>query len=134
MEMKLVNILKEYSSTNFTKVDITKDYSDFISDWKQIKLNDKIFNFMRVIENNNDRKFIVCDEDLDEIGFALLNCYDTNFDGCYLDNIRINDNYRRMGLATKLYEYIEGIIGQRLKPSPIKQSPDIKKVWSKRNF
>ena len=134
MEMKLVNILKEYSSNNFTKIDITKDYSDFISDWKQIKLNDKIFNFMRVIENNNGNKFIICNEDLEEIGFALLNCYDKNFEGCYLDNIRIDDNYRRMGLATKLYEYIEGIIGQRLKPSPIKQSPDIKKVWSKRNF
>jgi hypothetical protein len=37
-----------------------------------------------------------------------------------------------MGLATKMYEYIEELIGEKLKPSPIKQSQEIKNFWSKR--
>jgi hypothetical protein len=50
-----------------------------------------------------------------------------------LDNIRIEHKYRRLGLATKLYEYIEELIGEKIKPSPIKQSPEIKQFWNKRN-
>ena len=117
---------------NFNPVQIDDDISDFISDWKRIKINNITFNFMRL--NGVDKnKFVIETDDEGEIGGALLNCYNTNFNGCYLDNIRINPKYRRIGLASKMYEYIEGLIGEKLKPSPIKQSPEIKNFWRDKN-
>ena len=116
---------------DFKSIPIDKEISDFISDWKQIKINDTTFDFMRL--NGVDKnKFSIEVDDVGEIGGASLNCYDKNFDGCYLDNIRIDHKYRRLGLATKMYEYIEELIGEKLKPSPIKQSQEIKGFWKNR--
>ena len=124
--------IKEYLNENFKPMQIDSDISDFILDWKQIKINGESFNFMRL--NGVDKNKFVIETDVDgEIGTASLNCYDKNFDGCYLDNIRIDTKYRRIGLASKMYEYIEELIGEKLKPSPIKQSPEIKGFWNKKN-
>lgn len=128
----IATTIKEYLNENFKSMPIDKEISDAISDWKQITINGITFDFMRL--NGVDKnKFIIEIEDIGEIGSASLNCYDRNFDGCYLDNIRIDHNYRRLGLATKMYEYIEELIGEKLKPSPIKQSQEIKGFWKKRN-
>ncbi len=136
INMKLKNIIDitidEYLNENFKSIPINKENSDFILDWKQIIINDIVFNFMR-LNGTNKNKFIIEVEGIGEVGSASLNCYNKNFDGCYLDNIRIDPNYRRIGLATKLYEYIEDLIGEKLKQSPIKQSPEIKHHWNKRN-
>jgi ribosomal protein S18 acetylase RimI-like enzyme len=48
-----------------------------------------------------------------------------------IDNIRIHEDYRRLGLATKMYQYVEELIGKKLKPSPIKQSKEIRNFWAK---
>jgi len=128
MEMKLVNILKESLSSNFKNFDIDRETSEFILDWKQLEINGEIFNF--IYPNlHNKNVFTIEKNGVGEIGNATLNT-----ENLYLENIRIDPNYRRIGLATKLYQYIEGIIGKKLKPSPIKQSPDIKNFWSKRGF
>ena len=128
----IATTIREYLNENFKPMQIDSDISDFILDWKQITINGKLFNFMRL--NGVDKNKFVIETDADgEIGSASLNCYDKNFDGCYLDNIRIDHKYRRIGLASKMYEYIEGLIGEKLKPSPIKQSPEIKKFWDKKN-
>ena len=115
----------------FITKDIPDDISDFITDWKQVRIGDDTYDFMRLggVESNT---FVIEKENVGQIGKASLNDYDKNFNGYYLDNIRIQPEYRRIGLATKLYEYIEDIIGEELKPSPIKQSPEIKRYWSKR--
>jgi hypothetical protein len=122
----------EYLNENFKSIPIDKEYFDFISDWKQIKIDGVTFDFMR-LNGVDENKFIIEIEGVGEIGSASLNCYDKNFDGCYLDNIRIDSKYRRLGLATKMYEYIEELIGEKLKPSPIKQSQEIKGFWKKLN-
>jgi hypothetical protein len=68
-------------------MEIDKQNSGFISDWKQITINDVIFNFIRL--NGIDKnKFIIEIDGVGEVGSASLNCYDENFNGCYLDNIR----------------------------------------------
>ena len=133
MELRkfIATTIREYLSENFKQIPIDSDIKDFILDHKQIIINGMIFNFMRL--NGVDKNNFVIEIDNDgEIGSASLNCYDKNFNGCYLDNIRIDPRYRRLGLATKMYEYIEGLIGEKLKPSPIKQSQEIKGFWNKR--
>jgi ribosomal protein S18 acetylase RimI-like enzyme len=133
MELKnfIDRTIKNYLSEHFKSMPIDRDTSNYMLDWKQITINGIVFDFMQL--NGVDKnKFIIETQNDGEIGSATLNCYDENFDGCYLDNIRINPKYRRIGLATKLYEYIEEIIGEKLKPSPIKQSPEIKKFWNKK--
>jgi len=128
----ITNTIKENLNENFKSIQIGSDISDIILDWKQLTINGKTFNFMRL--NGWDiNKFVIETDDDGEIGRASLNCYDKYFDGCYLDNIRIDDKYRRIGLATKMYEYIEELIGEKLKPSPIKKSQEIKNFWNKRN-
>lgn len=134
MEIKnfIKSSVRKYLNENFKPMKIDDDIKGWILDWKQITINDTQFNFMRL--NGSDKnKFVIEVDDIGEIGSASLNCYDKNFDGCYLDNIRIDHKYRRLGLATKLYEYIEELIGEKIKPSPIKQSPEIKQFWNKRN-
>ena len=116
---------------NFKPKEIDDDISEFILDWKQIVIDGVKFDFMQ-LNGSDTNKFIIVIDGIGEIGKASLNCYDKNFDGCYLDNIRIDSKYRRLGLATKLYEYIEDLIGEKLKPSPIKQSREIINFWDKR--
>ncbi|MCF8339704.1 MAG: GNAT family N-acetyltransferase [Chitinophagaceae bacterium] len=115
---------------NFKPKEIDDDISEFILDWKQIVIDGVKFDFMQ-LNGSDTNKFIIVIDGIGEIGKASLNCYDKNFDGCYLDNIRIDSKYRRLGLATKLYEYIEDLIGEKLKPSPIKQSREIINFWDK---
>ena len=79
--------IMEYLNENFKSMEIDKQNSGFISDWKQITINDVIFNFIRL--NGIDKnKFIIEIDGVGEVGSASLNCYDENFNGCYLDNIR----------------------------------------------
>lgn len=133
LRKNIATMIRKYLNENFKPMQIDVDNSDFILDWKQITINGKLFNFMRL--NGVDKNKFVIETDADgEIGSASLNCYDKNFDGCYLDNIRTDPKHRRIGLASKMYEYIEEIIGEKLKPSPIKQSPEIKKFWDKKNL
>jgi hypothetical protein len=115
---------------NFKPKEIDDDISEFILDWKQTVIDGVKFDFMQ-LNGSDTNKFIIVIDGIGEIGKASLNCYDKNFDGCYLDNIRIDSKYRRLGLATKLYEYIEDLIGEKLKPSPIKQSREIINFWDK---
>jgi ribosomal protein S18 acetylase RimI-like enzyme len=128
----IATTIREYINENFESIPIDEEISDFISDWKQIKINGVTFDFMR-LNGMDGNQFVIEIDGVGGIGSASLNCYDKNFDGCYLDNIRIDSKYRRLGLATKMYEYIEELIGEKLKPSPIKQSQEIRGFWNKRN-
>ncbi len=50
--------IKEYLNENFKPMQIDSDISDFILDWKQIKINGESFNFMRL--NGSDKnKFVL---------------------------------------------------------------------------
>ena len=51
----------------------------------------------------------------------------------YIEDVQIYDEkYRRKGLATYLYDYIESDLRRKLKPSPIQLS-DGEKFWENRN-
>jgi hypothetical protein len=63
-----------------------------------------------------------------EVGRATLNEKEN-----YLTNIRLDYDYRRRGLASNLYDYIEYVIGKKIKPSPDKISIEAQKLWLKRN-
>ena len=128
----MLTILGEYLNENFKPMPIDTEISDFILDWKQLTINNVNYDFLRL--NGVDKhKFVIEVDGVGEIGRAILNCYDTKFDGCYLDKIEIESKYRRIGLGTKLYEYIEELIGEKLHESPNKQSNKIKQFWNKRN-
>jgi ribosomal protein S18 acetylase RimI-like enzyme len=86
--------------------------------------------FYFVYMKNNKNRFYIETDDGGEVGYADLNDYDKDFDGVYLDNIRIDPRYRRYGLATAMYSYIERMTGNKIKPSPVKQSDAIKSLWS----
>ena len=123
-----IEIYKKQLNESFINVDVPQDISDFVQNIATFNLNGVEYEILQFDGN----KFAV-ELNGDEIGRATLNRSDPNFDGYYLDNIRIDPKHRRLGLATKMYEYIESIIGEKLKPSPIKQSPEIKKYWGKKN-
>lgn len=135
MELRkfIATTIREYLNENFKPMEINPRSRMILDDWKQITINGITFNFMRLKVGKTSNKFSIKVAGEGEIGSASLNCYDNNFDGCYLDNIRIDPKYRRIGLATKMYEYIEELIGEKLKPSPIKQSLEIKGFWNKKN-
>jgi ribosomal protein S18 acetylase RimI-like enzyme len=126
---KFINgILHVTISEGFESMPLNKDDLDMISIWKRLNINGVIYNFLKL---NHSKKFVIEVDGVGEVGSASLNDYDSNFDGVYLDNIRIQPEYRRLGLATYLYKFIEDAIGEKIKPSPIKQSPEIKKYWEK---
>jgi hypothetical protein len=53
-------------------------------------------------------------------------------DGSYLVSVHVEAPYRRKGVSTALYDFIERHIGHPLKPSPRYQSEDAKKFWGNR--
>jgi hypothetical protein len=112
-----INRIKELSG-------IDNEYPDLYTkrNVEIINNNKFIFNQLAGSEIN---VFNIEDNTGSEIGRATL-----NKDG-FLDNIRIDSNYRRIGLATHLYKFIEKTKGIKIKPSPVKQSPEIQKFWNK---
>lgn len=53
-------------------------------------------------------------------------------DGTYLVSMHVEPKYRRRGIATALYTFIEQHIGHALRPSPSHQTEDAKKFWESR--
>jgi ribosomal protein S18 acetylase RimI-like enzyme len=120
--------IRECLNENFKTIEIDKEISEFILDMKEVTINGIVFKF--IYPNlHGKNKFLIEVDGEGEVGSATL-----NLDGSYLDNIRIDPKYRRIGLATKMYEYIEELMGIKIKPSPIKQSAEIKNFWDKKKF
>jgi hypothetical protein len=110
-------------------------FKELDSDYKQVyqflaskNINGKIYYFSRLNIYPQQNVFTIELEDGKEIGRATLNEQEN-----YLINIRVNDKYRRKGLAINLYDFIEIVIGEKLKPSPDKISKEAKSLWVKRN-
>lgn len=122
------NTIRECLNENFKTIKIDKENSEFILDMKELTINGIVFKFIYPnLQGKNT--FLIEVDDEGEVGKATL-----NLNGSYLDNIRIDPKYRRIGLATKMYEYIEELMGIKIKPSPIKQSTEIKNFWNKKKF
>ena len=66
---------------------------------------------------------------LNGVGVATASLSD---DGTYLVSVTVEPEYRRKGVATALYRFIEQHIGHPLRPSPTYQSPDARDFWQSR--
>jgi ribosomal protein S18 acetylase RimI-like enzyme len=99
---------------------------DLYKDKKKAVLNNEEIEFNRLNTKGEENVFTI-EKNGEEIGRATL-----SNDGNYLENIRINEEYRRQGLATKMYDYIEQQANIKLQPSPVKQSKAAKELWKKR--
>jgi hypothetical protein len=118
-----VEAAKSKTSKDFEDVDFEKEY---YQDKKKIKIKGEEYEFGRLNFKGEENVFII-EKNGSEIGRATL-----SKNGNYLENIRINEEYRRKGLASKMYNYIESQSNIKLEPSPIKQSEAAKKIWEKR--
>jgi len=98
-------------------------------DRKLNKIGNEDFYFNETNEYGTGQSFTIENSSGEEIARATL-----SKDGNYLENIRVDEAYRRRGLATELYDYIEARKGIELSPSKIKQSVPAKKLWEKRNL
>ena len=115
-----------YNKNIIKKVkDINENIDEYYTNRKQIVKNNQVFYLCQGtgIEEN---VFSIEDLNGNQIGRATLNKDN------YLDNIRIDEKYRRIGLATELYNFIEKVKDIKLNPSPIKQSKEIKNFWNKK--
>jgi GNAT superfamily N-acetyltransferase len=116
--MRYFKFFEEWKQINYP--------TDIYQNRKEITINGVVYTFGQSNLWGEKNKFII-ELNGEEIGFAILNKDN------YLDNIRIEPKYKRIGLATHLYEYIEDVCKIKLKPSPIKQSKEIREFWKKRN-
>ena len=57
---------------------------------------------------------------------------ETKGPGNYLTSVSVSDEYKRQGIATKLYDAIEKHLGKKLEPSPTYRTPDAVKFWERR--
>jgi len=94
-----------------------------------VETNGEKYTLSQIKENGNTNTFVIEDANGSEIGKAQLSA-----DGNYLENIRIDENHRRKGLASKVYDFIELRKGIELQPSPNKQSKEAKALWDNRNL
>lgn len=53
--------------------------------------------------------------------------------GHYVSDIKVQKEYRRKGISSKLYDFIENHSGKKLTPSPMYQTSDGKSFWKSRN-
>lgn len=52
--------------------------------------------------------------------------------GAYATSVEVNSAYRRRGIATKLYDAAEAVIGRVMIPSPMGMSDDAVRFWKRR--
>ena len=118
----------QFNNKGFTIEELDEDLKEVYQNraFKNISGSDFFFSRLNIYPLQN--VFTIELPNGEEIGRATLNEKEN-----YLTNIRINENYRRKGLALNLYDYIEYIIGKKLKPSPDKISIEAQKLWLKRN-
>ena len=102
------------------------DPLNLYQDKKKAVLNNQDFEFNRLNTKGEENVFTI-EKDGEEIGRATL-----DVDGNYLTNIRIDEKYRRQGLGTAMYDYIESQSNIKLNPSPVKQSEAAENLWKKR--
>jgi GNAT superfamily N-acetyltransferase len=95
-------------------------------DKKSTVLNNEEFDFNRLNTKGEENVFTI-EKNGEEIGRATL-----DVDGNYLTNIRVDEDYRRQGLGTIMYDYIEQQSNIKLQPSPSKQSKAAEQLWVKR--
>jgi len=50
----------------------------------------------------------------------------------YVTDVDVKPEFRRKGIASKMYDFIEKHTGKQLKPSPMYQTADGKALWKKR--
>lgn len=112
----------------FTNEELDQDLKEVYQNraFKNIGGTDFYFSRLNVYPLQN--VFTIELSDGTEIGRATLNEKEN-----YLTNIRLDENYRRKGLALNLYDYIEYVIDNKLKPSPDKISKEAQSLWIKRN-
>ncbi len=96
-------------------------------DLKEFSIGEEKFTVGEANTVGAGRVFIVEKDGVGDIGTATLSP-----DGTYLTNIRIDEKFRRQGIGSKVYDYIENTLGYKLKPSPDKMSPSAKNFWEKR--
>jgi hypothetical protein len=123
-------IFKDGGNVNekeFVIQELDKDYKELYQVRGYKNIGGDVFFFSRLRYSEKD-VFIIELSSGKEIGRATLDEKEK-----YLINIRIDENYRRKGLALSLYNFIEYVTGEKLKPSPIKISNEAKKLWMKRN-
>ena len=122
LESELSDLISSIDKGTIFKKEVLDDDTKFIlQDISTAIVNDKDYTFIKL-----DNVFTVEFGNIGEVAKATL-----SKDG-YLDNIRVNDKYRRLGIANSLYDYIENIEGISLKPSPIKISQEARSLWNKR--
>jgi hypothetical protein len=118
----------EVNADGFIIEELDKDLKEVYQNraFKNIGGSDFYFSRLNIYPQQN--VFTIELPSGEEIGRATLNEKEN-----YLTNIRVNENYRRKGLAINLYDFIEYVIGEKLKPSPDKISKEAEKLWIKRN-
>jgi 8-oxo-dGTP pyrophosphatase MutT (NUDIX family) len=130
-DLPLISQYKDGGSVNqkeFVIQELDKDYKEVfqVRGYKNIGGSDFFFSRLNIYPQQN--VFTIELPSGTEIGRATLNEKEN-----YLINIRVDENYRRKGLGLNLYNFIEYVTGQKLKPSPIKISKEAQGLWIKRN-
>ena len=113
---------------DFTFENLSDDYKEVYQIRAYKNIGGQNYYFARLNTYGEENVFIIENQQGNEIARATLNEKDN-----YLINIRVDENYRRKGLALNLYDFIEKIIGVKLNPSPDKISKEAKELWMKRN-
>ena len=55
-----------------------------------------------------------------------------SWQGTHVVDLETDPAYQRRGIAKAMYDYIERLLGYKLKPSPVYQTPDGKAFWASR--
>ena len=101
--------VEKTAKVSFSKQSIDNENKDFIQDFSIASVKGKEYQFLKA-----GNVFYVEVDGVGEVAKATL-----NKDG-YLDNIRVDENYRRKGIGNALYDYIENISGNTIKTTHIK--------------
>lgn len=116
------------TKNRFSIEELDDDYKEVYQIRGFKKIGGDVFFFSRLNIHPLQNVFTIELPNGEEIGRATLNEKEN-----YLINIRINENYRRKGLGLNLYNFIESVTSEKLKPSPDKISNEAKNLWIKRN-
>ncbi len=115
--------------------------NEFLSEQNNIRIGNNVFRINKHITTDNFYSDVVSDTDNilsitisdkdKNIAYGDFS-YDKNGDLITL-SINVNKDYRRIGLATLIYDEAEKYFGDKLMPSGSFESDEIEKFWINRN-
>jgi hypothetical protein len=106
---------------------------EYLNDNYDIKKK-KFNNEITLISYYEDNVYVIIAQHINNSEIARTTfSYSKKLGGWYGNDVFVDKNFRKIGILTAIYDFVEELIGEKLTPS-FSLSRNMKKFWANRNL